>query len=131
MADVRPFQLSDLNRMEIQPSHAPLRPLVMRNWLVTRPLLENDFSWTLWVDGEPKLAAGIMDDGVGWAFLAADMRGCMVRATREARKILHAFAVLRGPVHADIDTSSPEAVRWAVALGFEPTGDPTRWVIEE
>lgn len=125
--DVRHFDPADLDAIEIQPRHAagivklvaehPELKYLMRNWGYT--------AWTPY--GVPAAICGVLPNGTAWAILAADVRRVMVPLTRAVRAVLTTHAKTQGPVWADIDSTYPEAVRWARALGFREQS-AGRWV---
>lgn len=125
--DVRRFEPADLDAIEIQPRHAsgitalvaerPGLKHLMRNWGYT--------AWTPY--GVPAAICGVLPNGTAWAILATDLKRFMVPISRAVRAVLKAHAREQGPVWADIDSTHPEAVRWARALGFREQS-AGRWV---
>lgn len=126
---IEPFSFSDLLLFEVQEAHAPLLPRLLARPLTVQRAAEGPWSYTAWLPcGVPAAACGILHNGYAWALLAPDMRRHMLAVTRAVSAILADYRVAVGPVSAEIDTSHPEAVRWAALLGFRPLGAGRTWV---
>jgi hypothetical protein len=124
MIDFRPFEIADLDTLEIQPQHVELRELIdtVPRDLLAR-VMEGPYSWTAWTPyGIPVAACGILRSGEAWAILCADLSRSMVPVTRKVREVLRQYAKEVGPATASIEKSHPEAVRWARVLGFQRVG---------
>jgi hypothetical protein len=129
MIEISPFDLHDLEQMEVQQKHKELVPVLFNSYLSARRMLEGPWAWTAWTEhGRPVASCGILNNGGAWAFLSEDLRRDMVAVTRAVRRVLELHAAVKGPVFADIDGSFAEGVRWAKFLGFQPGAeDPSRW----
>ena len=117
-AEFRPFKAKDLDSFEVQGAHkmilqaVKLRPLAMIN------AEDSLWSFTMWADGKPRACAGADGEGGLWVFLAPDLKKHMVSLTRYGMAMIDAHRRLSGPVHAEIDPSHKEAVRWVRLAGF-------------
>lgn len=115
-----PFAISDLEVIDVQPSHRAVAAKVLERPLIFQKLMVGPYSWTYWTAfGQAVACAGILPGGKAWAFLGSDMRRHMAVFVGGTRQALMAHP---GPVYADIDSNSPQAVRWARILGFRPDG---------
>lgn len=122
-----PFELADLEDIQVQQRHSGLVPLILARPFAFIRATEGPWSWTYWTEtGRPVACAGILKNGSAWAFLGTDMRREMVPFLRATRQVLEAYSAAVGPVRSDIDTASPEAVRWARLLGFRQI-DGSNW----
>lgn len=123
-----PFEIADLEDIHVQGRHAALTPRILARPLVFYPLMVGPWSWTYWTaTGRPVACAGILPNGYAWAFLGADMRRDMIPFLRATQQVLEAHRGSTGPVRSEIDSSHPEAVRWARLLGFRHEAGET-WI---
>ncbi|WP_299444688.1 hypothetical protein [uncultured Rhodospira sp.] len=124
MITFAPFELSDLDLLEVQPRHTAVYEMFQEiGHARLERLLVGRYSWTAWTAyGVPVAACGILYNGSAWAILAPDLRRFMLPITRKVRTVLEQHAAERGDVVAHIDRTHLEASRWAGKLGFEPDG---------
>lgn len=112
---VAPFEAKHLSMMVPQPRQK-LPPDEHRE------ALESPFgyAWTGFVDDRPVACAGVVelwrDRGQAWALLDVTAGRHMMRITRAIRHQLDALPFRRIEMAVDVDF--PEAIRWALLLGF-------------
>ncbi len=118
--EIAPFELSDIAKIEVQPQHASIKPMLCR-YLLSLSELVGPWSYTAWNQyGLPVASCGILQNGNAWALLSPILRRDMLAVTRYVRGVLEDHTHAIGPVLADIDEKHSEAVRWAKLLGFRP-----------
>jgi hypothetical protein len=126
MIEYRPFRISDLILLHVQPKHVDIRYDTLLCAAEMSLILEGPHSWTAWVGDISIGSAGITagEHPMAWAFLGQDLRRHMVAITRRVRAMLESHL---GPVSMEIDEGFPPSVRWAKLLGFRRQG-PGAWV---
>lgn len=108
--------LSDLYAIDIQERHRDTLEMLMGSIFNMQGLMASEWAWTGVVNGEVKACVGARNGEV-WAFIAKDLKRCMIPFVRYGITILDKT----GPVKAWIDKDYPEAVRLATLTGFRPS----------
>lgn len=120
MANVssRPFLLSDLYAIDVQPRHAEILENTKNNTIALHVMGRDKEAFTFLRDGKVKACCGWINGEI-WAFLAKDMKREMVAFTRECQRRMERIK----PCRAWVDDSDKNAVRWIKALGFSPVAN--------
>jgi hypothetical protein len=121
---VVPFKPEHLYRVPIQAAQIGAAKLINDNPRYGETLAVGGDAYTVLVDGEPVLCAGVLrlEDGRGWvwALFAQHSGKYFVRLCRYMQRYLQCCNIRR--IEAAIDCNFKEGVRLAEMMGFQKEG---------
>lgn len=134
MSGLCKFQPDDMLKIQLHPKYAGLRDILYQTvceWYAKSNEAARFWSLTIY-EGDRVWGVGGIITGRAWAFLDDEMHtrpDLVIKVTRGVRELLRLHSDYMGPVTTRVDPDVPHALRWAQALGFEPTASG-KWVYD-
>lgn len=127
---IRPLRPADLPWIRVQPAQAAIAPELTP--ATGELLMATGTGFTALVRGRPVMAAGVVRSmgppAIAWAVLGDEARHWLLPLTRAVAGFLAGVGACETGVARDF----PQGRRWALLLGFRPTGRPIeRWETSE